>query len=185
MSDQCEEQQMEQEALEAIFDDSLQVLSAEQPFHWAITIFPEQHGAEAENHVGITLKAKIPLDYPEGESLPDFDVDIVKGLTEEHAQELKQIANEEAEANRGMPVVFAVCERLREWLAENNQAGMDDVSMYAQMMRKQKEQEKREVSFFDIEMFSSGYRIRSGFAVGRFKSFYIIIVGVILAFVCL
>eukprot|EP00980_Cylindrotheca_fusiformis_P016760 scaffold5048_cov121-Cylindrotheca_fusiformis.AAC.11 len=141
MSDHCEEQEMEQEALGAIFDDCLEVVSAEQPFKWAISIWPEQHSPE-ENHVGIKLIANIPLDYPES-SLPDLEIELLKGLMEDHRQELLVMAKEEAEANMGMPVIFAVCERLREWLAENNVKGMDDLSMYAQMVRREKEAEKQ------------------------------------------
>lgn len=145
MSDHCEEQEMEQEALQAIFDDALEVVSGSQPFEWAVTIWPEQAAEPGTNHVGIKLKAKIPLDYPEV-SLPEFDMELLKGLTPEHKEELLGIAKEEAEANMGMPVVFAVCEKLREWLADNNVKGMDDVSMYAQMMRREKEAEKQAVS---------------------------------------
>ena len=97
--------------------------------------------------MGVKLIAKIPLDYPEM-SLPEFDIELLKGLTAEHRDELLNLANEEAEANLGLPSIFAVCERLREWLAENNTKGMDDVSMYAQMMRREKEKEKSKVSFF-------------------------------------
>ena len=144
MSDHCEEQEMEQEALAAIFDDALEVVSGEQPFKWAVSIWPEQHSPD-ENHVGIKLISSIPLDYPEM-SLPEFDIEMLKGLTNEHKGELLQMAKEEAEANMGMPVVFAVCEKLREWLADNNVKGMDDISMYAQMMRREKEAVKQSVS---------------------------------------
>jgi hypothetical protein len=146
MTDHCEEQEMESEALQAIFDDCLEIQSAEQPFQWAISLWPEQHSPE-ENHVGIKLIAKIPLDYPEM-SLPEFDLELLKGLTPEHRLELLAMAKEEAEAeaNEGLPSIFAVCERLREWLAENNVKGMDDVSMYAQMIRREKEAEKQSVS---------------------------------------
>jgi hypothetical protein len=60
------------------------------------------------------------------------------------------LANNEAEANSGMPVIFAVCEAVRSWLADNNVKGLDDASMYAQMMRKTKEAERREVSVTQI-----------------------------------
>lgn len=141
MSDHCEEQELEQEALEAIFDADLEVVSGSQPFKWAVSIWPEPHSPD-ENHVGIKLISSIPLDYPEI-SLPEFEIELLKGLTQEHKDELQVMAKEEAEANMGMPVVFAVCEMLREWLAENNVKGMDDVSMYAQMMRREKDAEKQ------------------------------------------
>jgi hypothetical protein len=144
MSDHCEEQEMEAEALTAIFDDCLEIVKSSQPFEWAISLWPEQHSPE-ENHVGIKLIATIPLDYPET-SLPDLDIELLKGLTTEHREELLGIAKEEAETNLGLPSIFAICERLREWLAENNAKGMDDVSMYAQMIRREKEKAKETVS---------------------------------------
>ncbi len=74
--------------------------------------------------------------------------------TEKHAHELKlrrlAAKKAEAEANAGMPVIFAVCEAVRSWLADNNVKGLDDASMYAQMMRKTKEAERREVSIIQI-----------------------------------
>ena len=127
----------------AIFDDCAEIISSTQPFEWGVTLYPEQHG-EGVNYVGIKVIAKIPVDYPE--SLPTIEIEILKGLSDDHKQELAIMAAEEAEANLGLPSIFAVCERLREWLAENNVKGMDDVSMHAQMMRKQKEAAKQEVS---------------------------------------
>ncbi|KAL3921430.1 MAG: hypothetical protein SGILL_002753 [Bacillariaceae sp.] len=151
MSDEhCEEQEMEAEALTAIFDDCMEVIKDAQPFEWAIKLWPEQmHGGEEEdedpdaptNHVGIQVLATIPLDYPET-SLPEMKIKVIKGLTDEHEEELLALAMEEAESNQGMPVMYAVCERLREWLAENNEPGMDDKSMYAQMMKREKEKER-------------------------------------------
>lgn len=112
-------------------------------------MYPEQLAADEEdedapqNHVGVKVVAKIPLTYPD-ESLPEFSIKVLKGLTEEHEQELKELADEEAENNRGMPVMYAVCERLREWLLENNEKGMDDRSMYTLMLKREKEKERDE-----------------------------------------
>ncbi len=44
-----------------------------------------------------------------------------------------------------MPAIYAVCEAIRSWLGDNNEKGLDDVSMHAQMMRKQMEAEKLKV----------------------------------------
>mmetsp|Transcript_34597 Transcript_34597/g.75727 ORF Transcript_34597/g.75727 Transcript_34597/m.75727 type:complete len:303 (+) Transcript_34597:146-1054(+) len=146
MSEHCEEQEMEAEALEAIFMEAFQVIESTQPFKWSIKLVPVDCGGdeeeeEKENHVGIRLVATIPLDYPEI-SLPEFDVEIIKGLAGDQVKEIISLANEEAEANAGMPAIFAVCEAVRGWLAENNVKGLDDGSMHAQMMRKMKEAEK-------------------------------------------
>mmetsp|Transcript_21028 Transcript_21028/g.37728 ORF Transcript_21028/g.37728 Transcript_21028/m.37728 type:complete len:304 (+) Transcript_21028:44-955(+) len=147
MSDQCEEQEMEAEALEAIFDTAFEIRSSDQPFVWAVKLVPIDCGGDADeeevaNHVMVNLIATVPLDYPEV-SLPQLDLEIIKGLSEDNKQELLQLANEEAEANEGMSAIFAVCEAVRGWLADNNVKGLDDASMHAQMMRKRKEAERQ------------------------------------------
>lgn len=148
MSDHREEQEMEAEALEAIFDTAFEIRSSDQPFVWAVKLVPVDCGGDADeeeaaNHVMVNLIATVPLDYPE-ESLPELDLEILKGLSVDNKKELLQLANEEAEANAGMAAVFAVCEAVRAWLADNNVKGLDDASMHAQMMRKKKETERRE-----------------------------------------
>ena len=93
----------------------------------------------------VNLVATIPTNYPE-ESLPTLDIEIIKGLSEDNKNELLVLANNEAESNTGMPAIFAICEAVREWLADNNVKGLDDASMYAQMMRKEKDAERQKVS---------------------------------------
>ena len=146
-----EEQEMEAEALEAIFDTAFEIRSSEQPFAWAVKLMPVDCGGdlneeEKSNHVMIKLIARIPLEYPE-ETLPQFDLEILKGLSEDNKKEILQLANQEAEANAGMPSIFAVCEAVRSWLEDNNVKGLDDASMHAQMMRKAKEAKRKEVSY--------------------------------------
>lgn len=150
MSDQCEEQEMEAEALSAIFDTAFQVTSDTQPFEWTVKLVPVDCGGdpdeeESQNHVGINLLVTVPLDYPET-SLPELDVQILKGLTEEHRTELLRMATAEAANNEGMPAIFAICEVLREWLSDHNTRGLDDASMHAQMMRRALEEERKKVS---------------------------------------
>ena len=81
MSDQCEEQEMEAEALAAIFDAAFEARSSEQPFSWAIRLVPIDCGGDEEeeakeNHVAAKVLATIPLNYPE--SLPELDIEILK-----------------------------------------------------------------------------------------------------------
>ena len=158
MTDHVEEQEMEAEALAAIFDTHFLQESAEPPLQWSIEIYPET-GDPSEldqlNHVACRLQVKLPSDYPE--SLPEMSVEIIKGLAEDHKTELLNLAQEEAQANEGVPSIFAVAERLREWLVENNTKGLDDISMHAQMMRKKKEEEKAQVSRVSVCL-SSAYK---------------------------
>jgi hypothetical protein len=149
MSEHCEEQEMEAEALDAIFMESFEVLNDSQPFKWSVKLVPVDCGGDEEeeekqNHVAIKLIASIPLDYPEASA--ELDVEVVKGLAGDQVKEILTVANDEAEANAGMPAIFAVCEAVRAWLAENNVKGLDDGSMHAQMMRKMQEKEKKKVS---------------------------------------
>ena len=150
MSDHREEQEMEAEALAAIFDTAFEIKSSTQPFEWSVKLLPVDCGGdpdeeEAQNHVGIHLLVNIPLDYPET-SLPELNIEIIKGLTEEHRTELVEMAKAEAANNEGMPMIFTICEVLREWLLDHNRKGLDDASMHAQMMRRAQEEERKKVS---------------------------------------
>jgi hypothetical protein len=130
MADHAEEQQMEAEALEAIFEGHFSIQS---PHQWSIDLYPE-HSVD-ECHVACRLIVDLPATYPEL-ALPVLSIEIITGLAAEHGQLLQTLAIEEATANEGSPSIFAVAERLREWLLENNVKGLDDQSMHAQMMRK-------------------------------------------------
>jgi RWD domain len=150
MSEHQEEQEMEAEALQAIFENSFEIISHDQPFQWAVKLVPIDCGGDddeenLQNCVGIKLLATIPLSYPEVS--PELEIEILKGLGEEHRSKLLDMAMKEAEANLGMPAIFALCEVLREWLSDNNVKGLDDASMHAQMMRRAKEEENKKVSF--------------------------------------
>jgi molybdopterin-guanine dinucleotide biosynthesis protein A len=151
MADHSEEQEMEAEALAAIFDSHFSILETSPLAQWSVDIYPETGSDPSElqalNHVACRLIAILPVDYPE--ILPELKIEVLKGLvSHDHGEVLQRLAMEVAEANAGVPHIFAVAERLREWLAENNVTGLDDVSMHAQMMRKKKEVEKAQVCFF-------------------------------------
>lgn len=51
----------------------------------------------------------------------------------------------QAEENIGMPMVFTLCEAIKDWLLENNHEMQDD-SMHAQMMRRQQQKDKEKAS---------------------------------------
>jgi RWD domain len=150
MTDHAEEQEMEAEALTAIFDQHFNIVNKAS---WTLDIYPET-GDPSEldqlNHVACRLHVQLPSDYPE--TLPELTVKVIKGLADEHRDLLQDIANQEAEANMGGPSIFAIGEKLREWLSEHNQKGLDDISMHAQMMRKRLEQEKAKVSSMSVYM---------------------------------
>jgi len=96
-----EEQEMEQEALAAIFMDDFVALNEEQPYKWSIMLEPIQDDPDA-NHVGLKLIVDIPLAYPEEH--PELNIEITKGLAEDQIEEILNVAKEEVDANEGMPV---------------------------------------------------------------------------------
>jgi hypothetical protein len=175
MTDHAEEQEMESEAMAAIFDTHFEILG---PSQWGVIIYPESGDPselDALNHVGCKLLITLPATYPE--DLPDLDIEIVKGLAEEQRQELKTLADEEALANQGVPSMFAVTERLREWLLENNVKGLDDVSMHAQMMRKEQQQERAQVRW---SISQSGHPVCARLAAS-FVCFLFVMLGCVFA----
>jgi hypothetical protein len=136
----AEEQEMEAEALEAIFASHFNRSATNE---WIIDLYPNIADGEV-NYVGCQLIATLPPEYPT--ELPQLKVRVLQGLAEdEHGQLLQVLADEEAQVNEGVPSIFAVCERLRDWLVENNVKGLDDQSMHAQMLRKQQLQSKQSV----------------------------------------
>ena len=151
MSDHAEEQSLEAEALEAIFDshftklvDDVEKSSSTDPAvpslqRWRIELYPELD--QEECHVACQLEVTLPETYPE--VAPEVSVQIIQGLTKDHARELTDMAIEEAEANLGVPSIYSISEKLREWLMDNNRPGLDDLSMHAQMLRKQEQSEVR------------------------------------------
>lgn len=147
MADQYrEEQEMEAEALTAIFGNFFEIIQSAPLHKWSLTLQPhlddelEDADDTTINHVSAKLNVTLPETYPD--VLPEIDICIVKGLAEEQRNILIDLAVEEAESNAGMPAVFAIGEILREWLIENNEKGLEDESMYAQMMRRAREEEK-------------------------------------------
>jgi len=82
MSDHLEEQEMEAEALAAIFPDAFEIRSSTQPFVWSVKLVPVDTGGELEeeekqNYVGVRLVATLPLTYPEEEG-PELDIEVIK-----------------------------------------------------------------------------------------------------------
>jgi len=147
MTEHIEEQEMEAEALAAIFDTAFEITRNEQPFEWSVSLYPVDTHDEVEreevNNVACRVQVELPLTYPD--VLPIINVEVIKGLADEHQQKLQVIAAEEAESYMGMVAIYAVCEAIRTWLVDNNVKGLDDVSMHAQMLRKQMEAEQNKV----------------------------------------
>lgn len=46
-----------------------------------------------------------------------------KGLSDTQHKEIKQILAQQIEENIGMPMIYTLCEAIREYLVENNRTG--------------------------------------------------------------
>ena len=87
-----------------------------------------------DNHIAIDLIVELPYDYP-STAAPILSIEIIKGLSKKHREELKAIADQVANDNIGTTSIFTICEALKDWLRDNNQAGQDG-SMYSDMIRR-------------------------------------------------
>jgi hypothetical protein len=51
------------------------------------------------------------------------ELQLLKGLTDRQDKELKQALKDQIEENVGMPMIYTLCEAIREYLVENNRQG--------------------------------------------------------------
>ena len=129
---------MEAEALEAIFMENFADESGGAGSCYALTLAPE----DEEAHVSCVLRADCPADYPSA-SRPALSIASVSGLSSDRRKELEAfLAQAAAELEPGCVVVFEVASAVREWLAEHNEPGQADESMYAAMLRRDEEQKR-------------------------------------------
>ena len=81
MGDHSEEQEMEAEALAAIFDTAFETIKDTSPFVWSVKLVPVDCGGDEEeedkmNHVAVKIIATIPPMYPD--EMAELDIEIVK-----------------------------------------------------------------------------------------------------------
>lgn len=134
----AEERSMEAEALEAIFMENFADESGGAGSCYALTLAPE----DEEAHVSCVLRADCPADYPSA-SRPALSIASVSGLSSDRRKELEAfLAESAAEHEPGSVVVFEVASAVREWLAEHNEPGQADESMYAAMLRRDEEKKR-------------------------------------------
>lgn len=143
MAEYKEEQEDEMEALESIFVEDYKcihdVASGNPEFE--ILLWPEEGGEdESNNFVGVVLNCAYPPTYPE--VVPRIKIRVLKGLSEQEAEELLAVANSSARDEVGCPGLFAVCEEVKEWLREHNE-DKGDGSAFAQMQLRAKRAAKK------------------------------------------
>ncbi|CAJ1351178.1 unnamed protein product [Effrenium voratum] len=127
-----EEQALEIEALQSIFDKEFVSISSRE---FTIKLLPFPAGEE-ENYVEVTLHVTYTDTYPD--EAPDWKLEDVKGLGDEKLELLQKNVEETIESSIGMAMIYSVTEACQDFLKENNQK---ELSMHEQMMLRQAAEE--------------------------------------------
>jgi len=124
-----EEQQMELQAVQAIYMDDYKELEGDGTA-FELTLVPETGGDN--NHVSLTLSVEYTATYPE--TPPILSCRAVRGLTDEQATECEAMLKEAAASDEmlGNAMVYMLAERAQEWLAERNVPETQD--MHSEML---------------------------------------------------
>jgi len=130
-----EDQELELEALEAIFENELEKIS-DTEFKLKFKPFPQD---EEENFVGASLKITYTDDYPD--SAPDWDLEDIVGLPDEKIEDLKSKVEEAIESSLGAAMVYNLAETMMDWLKDNN---VKSLSMHEEMMKRLAPEEPEE-----------------------------------------
>ena len=140
MSEDTDERGYEIEALQSIFEAEFSWIV--EPMEFEVSLQPMvDEGVEV--HVEAALCVRFVENYP-SEAIPEYSLRSVKGLSPTLLEEMKEIAVNSSTEELGGPVVYNVCEALKEWLGDHNEPGQDDTSMYSVMMRKEAAKEAAE-----------------------------------------
>ena len=131
------EQLEEIEVLLSIYPDECELLSDVSPRSIKIRLVGSSE--PDQNHVALSMTFEMPESYPTT-AIPNIDIEIEKGISKKQIEEIKNIANQIANENIGMPAIFTICESVKEWLQDNNIPGQDG-SMYADMMRRMQQKD--------------------------------------------
>ena len=138
-AEDLEEQGYEIEALQSIFIEEFSWV--EEPLSFEISLRPAVDEG-AEMHVHASMRVTFVEDYP-SQAIPEYEMRSIKGLSTSILGEMKELAVKTSTEELGGPVVYNVCEALKDWLTDHNFPGQDG-SMYAEMMRKEAAKEAAE-----------------------------------------
>jgi len=129
MSNHEEEQALEIEALQSIFEEGKELTTiSETEFKIKLVPFP---AGEEENHVGVTLHVVYTADYPD--SAPDWSL-VDPKLPDEKLAMLQAAVEEVVTSSLGMAMVYSMAEACQDFLKENNQKVL---SMHEEMLKRQ------------------------------------------------
>lgn len=130
MTNYKEEQELELEALESIFEEGKEFEKiSDTEFLLKFKPFPQD---EQENFVGVTLRISYTDEYPD--SAPEWELKDIVGLSDPKLEELKAKVEEAIESSLGMAMVYTISEMCQDWLKENN---VKQLSMHEEMMLRQ------------------------------------------------
>eukprot|EP00658_Telonema_sp_P-2_P010220 TRINITY_DN13852_c0_g1_i1.p1 TRINITY_DN13852_c0_g1~~TRINITY_DN13852_c0_g1_i1.p1 ORF type:complete len:288 (-),score=104.66 TRINITY_DN13852_c0_g1_i1:375-1238(-) len=112
MGDMLEEQQMEIEALEAIYAEEFKVIS-EAPYRVSIDILD----GEDDEQFGVRMQAVLPEEYPN--QAPEIEMFTIRRVAREQVQAVQEHVLSLIEENLGTAMLFTLASEAKEWLLEN------------------------------------------------------------------
>jgi len=131
MTNHKEEQELELEALESIFEEGKEFEKiSETEFLLKFKPFPQD---EEENFVGVTLRIAYTDTYPD--TAPEWELKEMwqDAISDSKMEELHGKVEEAIESSLGMAMVYTVAEMCQDWLKENN---VKALSMHEEMMKR-------------------------------------------------
>lgn len=153
--DYAEEQDMEIEALESIFDEDFSLIS-KSPYKFDVTLMPNPGGDDEENHVVLELNVTFPAKYPE--EAPAIILSNKRGLKPIVIKSvLQKIVDDTVEEYMGEVMIFTITEALKDWMLDNN---VKEATLYEQMeeqhraeaaVEEAKQQEEEEKKRIQVE----------------------------------
>mmetsp|Transcript_21415 Transcript_21415/g.36528 ORF Transcript_21415/g.36528 Transcript_21415/m.36528 type:complete len:260 (-) Transcript_21415:480-1259(-) len=147
--DYAGEQQMELEAVEAIYGDTLQEYDGQLPSNWnavgktyTMTVQPLEEGEEMDGACEEQLQMELmwahtPL-YPE--EAPCLDLQSVYGLTNQEIARCMSMLQEEAQQNLGTAMIYTLVAAAKDWLRNRAaQTAVEDPDLVAKRLTKVEE----------------------------------------------
>merc|ERR1712137_699300 len=110
-----EEQQMEIEALEAIYLDDLEIISADPPRDLCIRVVPV-YGEDDPDGMSLKMQVQLPEDYPQ--VIPLISLEPLNSITNQECIKLTEQLNSLAEENIGCGMIFTLASFIQEWMVE-------------------------------------------------------------------
>jgi hypothetical protein len=139
--DYAEEQEMELQALEAIYGDDFKKLEGSE---FEVVLVPEAGAGEDVNHVSVAMQITYSETYPEAAPAQIKLRAVRRGaLTDELMSECEELLRTAASSDEclGTAMVYLLAEKCIEWLVEHNQPELD---MHQQMMQRLELEKKQQ-----------------------------------------